>query len=519
MNSVSSSVATLAVVVTVLVSSGMIGSSVAAPSDGADVTSDDGFSVRQAGACYNVNAIGDGTETVESFYKYTGTESYSSGGTTQYQENQTSNLFVYNGSEGYSLVFVHDKAGNSPYGSTISFSISGLPESGTWAVKDDPESWEDKYARDGSATEIDWKWKVDRTDGAAYRGLRAEENVSVSIAPRFNERADLWNDWPWSGDDRNRSESWRFLGAGGETVTQLALDENVSVTAGPCDQTAPSAALTTSSSTASVGESVTFDASGSSDAEGEIVQYRWDSNGDGQIDHESSSSTISLSFAEPGEHTVSLLVRDTAGNERQITRTIRVFDDTNSNGGDWDIPSENSYDDGSDSGSENSSDDERQANSGMSNMSVESVQLSGDDIAPNETVEFTVLIANTDTVTHSETLALEINNSAWNESRIVDSTRMNVSAASNQTVVLSTSFNETGDYNAKISEWNQTLSVSETTDSELTSTPAETASEDTAANQNEATETPTTGADGPGFGVITVVAALLLSLVGLQRRR
>lgn len=518
MTSTRSRLQALVLAVLMIMSTGMIGSAVAAPSDGADVTSDDSFSVRQAGECYNVNAIGNGTETVESFYGYTGTESYSSGGTIQYQENQTSNLFVYNGSEGYSLVFVHDKAGNSPYGSTISFSISGLPESGSWAVKDDPESWDDNYVRDGSESEIDWKWKDDRTDGAAFRGLRTEENVSVSIAPRFNERADLWNDWPWSGDNKNKSQSWRFLDEGGETVTQLDLDENVSVTAGPCDQTAPSAALTTSSSTASVGESVTFDASGSSDAEGEIVQYRWDFNGDGKIDHESSSPTLTRSFNEPGEHTVSLLVRDDAGNEQRITRSINVVDDTDSNGGDWALPRENSYDDGSDSESENSSDDVSQATTSLSNMSVESVQLSDDDIAPNETVEFTVLVENADNVTHSETMALEVNHSAWNESKIVNSTEMNVSAESNVTAVLSASFNETGEYTAKIGNSSHTITVSEDVETESISTAAETESQESMNNQAETTETPTTGADGPGFGVISVVVALLVSLVGLHRR-
>ncbi|MEF8784987.1 MAG: PKD domain-containing protein, partial [Haloarculaceae archaeon] len=255
------------------------------------------ITVSQGGDCYAPGTIGDGTENVSTFYNYSVENDYSSEGTTHLQENQVSNLFLYNGSEGKSLVFLHDKYKQAPYGSTITFVITGLPEAGEWAVEDDGyPGRDDNWDISATRTEVDWKWSPDRTDGGAYRGLGAEENISIEIDPAFNEDAEAWGDWTWSGDQDNRTEEWRLLDSNGDKVTQFDMDQNVTVNVGPCDQTSPTASLSVNNTNPTVGESVAFDASNSTDNEG-ITEYRWDFDGDGTVDDTTSSATIKHAYA------------------------------------------------------------------------------------------------------------------------------------------------------------------------------------------------------------------------------
>lgn len=190
--------------------------------------------VSQGDDCYEAAPLGNGTETVESFYDY-GADSTSSEGTTHLQENQVSNLFAYHGSEGYSLVFLHDEYGDAPHAGTVSMNVTGLPADGTWAVEDDSlEDRNDEFDHSGTRSEIDWLWAPNRTDGAVFRGLTTEANATVTVDPAFNERAAEWGDWEWSGDEDNQIESWRLLGENGTAVTTLAMTENVTVSTGEC---------------------------------------------------------------------------------------------------------------------------------------------------------------------------------------------------------------------------------------------------------------------------------------------
>src|SRR6056297_534900 len=97
-----------------------------------------------------------GDEPVEEFYDYrhpyvgsrddpSWGRSFSSVGTEEYQENDTSLLMLYEGPQGVSLVAVHDKYHEEPSqgtaGGSLSWTVGGLPESGEWAVLDDEYGW------------------------------------------------------------------------------------------------------------------------------------------------------------------------------------------------------------------------------------------------------------------------------------------------------------------------------------------------------------------------------------------
>ena len=102
-------------------------------------TADDhrSYVLEQDGDCYPVVPL-SGEDPVEAFYEWDlAGRSYSSEGTRELQESETSLLFLYRGPEGLSLVVVHDAADDGTPGGTVSFELQGVPADATWAVKDD----------------------------------------------------------------------------------------------------------------------------------------------------------------------------------------------------------------------------------------------------------------------------------------------------------------------------------------------------------------------------------------------
>jgi PGF-CTERM protein len=163
-----------------------------------------------------------GNESVEEFYDYrhphVGSRDnpfwgrqFSSVGTTEFQEDDQSTLLLYEGPDGVSFVGLHDKyheeQAEGTTGGSVSWTITGLPENGEWAVIDDEYGWlaenetkDDIFLLDsdhragapgndgtppGDADALlSWVWLTGRSDGVAYRGL--DQDVSVTIDPEPN---------------------------------------------------------------------------------------------------------------------------------------------------------------------------------------------------------------------------------------------------------------------------------------------------------------------------------------------
>ena len=83
----------------------------------------------------------------------------------------------------------------------------------------------------------------------------------------------------------------------------------------------PQAVATASTSTVKEGNAVTFDASSSSDSDGQIVSYLWSDASGATL---SSESSFEHTFATLGEHTLTLKVTDDAGAEASTTVTVKV---------------------------------------------------------------------------------------------------------------------------------------------------------------------------------------------------
>jgi hypothetical protein len=101
------------------------------------------------------------------------------------------------------------------------------------------------------------------------------------------------------------------------TYTQLEV-----VPQGQVGNEDPTAEFTTSPSSPTAGEQVTFDASGSSDSDGSIASYSWDLDGDGQED--ATGQTATTTFSSTGDKTVELTVTDDVGATATATKTVSV---------------------------------------------------------------------------------------------------------------------------------------------------------------------------------------------------
>jgi PGF-CTERM protein len=167
-------------------------------------------------------------------------------------------------------------------------------------------------------------WQPDRTDGAAVRGLGGDDYEEITIDPGFNEAADDWGDWKWTGGD-NRTEEWRLLGADKSEVASLDLSESVTIAKGECpDTTDPDAKLSASPNPAANDEAVTFDASSSSGTGSDIAEYRWDFDNDDEIDRTTFEPNVSRLYDTPGTYTAAVTVVDGGGNTDMATTEIEI---------------------------------------------------------------------------------------------------------------------------------------------------------------------------------------------------
>ncbi|ARS90141.1 hypothetical protein [Natrarchaeobaculum aegyptiacum] len=214
--------------------------------------SSDTYVVEQAGTCHEIQPLETGG-TVEGFYDYRNHEThpdiddneYSSYGTTHLQRDDTSILMLHEGTDGTSLVAVHDRLGGATEGGVVSFNVVGVPPEADWVVRDDEYRGETNMAEWHAGhgwLAADWIWADGRTDGGAIRG-GLEDDLALTIHPAFNEASPFYDDPTlhdpdWHGD--GRIAEWHLLSGDANQPERipLALDQPVTIRSGTCDEPA-----------------------------------------------------------------------------------------------------------------------------------------------------------------------------------------------------------------------------------------------------------------------------------------
>ena len=343
----------------------------AQPAD--DEPADDEYTYRivQGDQEFEVRPI-QGDVPVEEFYDYRDPyqdrdnpswgRSFSSRGTTDYQQDSTSILMLYEGPNGVSLIAVHDKyhenLDNATPGSSVSFQLTGLPDDGEWAMIDDDYGWRIEGEEKGDIAQLgadhragaagndgeppagvdarlSWAWMTGRTDGMAYRGL-AEEDLSLTIDPAFNEdsyhrvgddrRPDEEPDDPEEGEEYNGTiDDWQVISAtdGDEEYKRVwlsSLDEEVRIETVPASE--PVTASLSGPEQATVGQNATFTVTASTD---DVERYEWTVNG--TTVESTDGPTLNHTFDEAGTAEVNVTVTTAAEQRDTASNTVEVVTD------------------------------------------------------------------------------------------------------------------------------------------------------------------------------------------------
>lgn len=281
------------------------------------------FVVEQGDRCFAVNPL-QGEQDVESFYDYRTPENsdyytYSTHMPDHLPREDVSRLFLYEGPDGVSLVMVHNERDGTGGGHAVSFDFQGLPGEGGWAVMDDDYGGQDdRFSRDS----IDWTLRSDRTDGGAFRGLD-QSGTAITVTPRFNEDAELYDDFNRS----DRIESWQFLSGNLDSpdATGMQMGQAITIRTGSCtDETPPNAALEVATDDPTEGHRTVFDASNASDDETGIAEYRWDFDGNGEVDRTTDGPQTGYVYNETGSFDAAVTVVDGGDNEDTAVATVSV---------------------------------------------------------------------------------------------------------------------------------------------------------------------------------------------------
>lgn len=168
------------------------------------------FELEQAGSTFEVTPLSTG-ETVVDYYG----DGHGAGEPTHLIErDETSNLLLFDGPDGLSIVVTHDDTtgGGDGTGGAADFTFEGLPSDGSWVFEDDPSDFTD------APNVVTWEWLACCSDGGAFRG-GLEDGFEVTVTPDFIRGVDRW--FFLSGD------------AADPDRIPLAMDQSATIRSGP----------------------------------------------------------------------------------------------------------------------------------------------------------------------------------------------------------------------------------------------------------------------------------------------
>lgn len=161
--------------------------------------------VKQGEKQFTVEPLSTG-ESIKDFYTYYDAESHTN---TGIERSDVSELFLWKGPNGLSLVMIHDRRDDGS-GGAVTFEFPVFP-AGSWIVKDDPG---DKYHQ----SKADWSWADRHTDGGAYNLKNGSDFNLIRIEPLFNEKASREPLTP------GRIKEWQFLSGNAKDPKRITLN-------------------------------------------------------------------------------------------------------------------------------------------------------------------------------------------------------------------------------------------------------------------------------------------------------
>ena len=253
--------------------------------------------VQQDGLSWTIFPL-RGDESPSDFYSYAHFQSEN-----PLVQGSSSVLFLYAHDQILNLFIIHSARRDGTSERATSFDFGGLPPTAFTLLKDDPD---DSYWLSPPSGTISWRWTQGFTDGVVLGGLTGE--FTLTIYPQFNDAVNRWFLISASMQGPQYSE----LPSLNTPVTlQVRLPD-------------PSASFTYLPTEPIVGESVSFEASGSRSSAGPIVQYSWDFDGDGLSDLSSIRPYATHIFQTAGDHAVALRIVDSLGRSASQTTIVPV---------------------------------------------------------------------------------------------------------------------------------------------------------------------------------------------------
>ena len=222
-----------------------------------------------------------------------------------YREPATQNLFLF---------FILNRA-NTGVGGNVRLTLAGAPPGANFVLRDDegmpffaiflPEL-NDEYVVANGEHRILWTWIDGSTDGGVFGPLPNEFRITLTPGP-------------FSGIQRIVVKSGNI-----NAPTRLELNTTEPIVIQGMLNIPPVASLVLTPAAPRARQQVTFDASGSTDPDGRIVEYRWDFNGDGVVDLTSTEPTVRYAYLVGGAYTVRLTLVDNAGMETTFSMPVVV---------------------------------------------------------------------------------------------------------------------------------------------------------------------------------------------------
>jgi hypothetical protein len=442
------------------------------------------FAITQGARCTTVTPLGDGSRSVESYYDYDVYPDYSSHGTGSEQASATSNLYLYRGSGGVSLVMLHDRRGDGSGGGTVTFDVGGLPADADWAVEDDTyPNRDDEFVHAGTESHIEWVWAPGRTDGAAVRGV-GDGYEAITVRPGFNEASDRWETWNYTGED-DRIATWRVLSGDGSTVRTLALGRPVTVSPGPCDVDLSPVPTTTTTVTSTPTSTATSTAATTTAPSTTTTATPVQTTTTTTATQTTTTTTTTRTTTTQTSTATTATQTPTATTATTATATAASTERS---------------DDGSDRGRRDGRSGGGSVGSGVGQdggLGIRSVDFDEANVTTGAPVEFAVVLSNTDVVPHSREVALRV------DGETVAAKRVTVDSGEERTIVLTHAFDSAGERTFRIGAHRTTVSVGSAAMA-TTGTPTATASSTATASPAQESETATRSTDGATTGTTAV---------------